>query len=119
MFSNQLVEIPEDFLCPITQDLMEEPVVAADGHTYEKAAIVKWLEKGHKTSPFTGERLKHDFLTDNFALKKIIINFKEKLPSIQLEKQIKVDLDEAIKLREEILSSYLEKKELEIKEKEY
>ena len=113
MFSNQLVNIPEDFLCPITQEMMENPVMAADGHTYEKAAIVRWLETGHRTSPLTGERLKHDTLTDNFALKKTINTFKEKLPQIQRERQIKIDLDEAVKLREEMVAHYLEKKEQE------
>lgn len=29
-----------DYLCPITQDLMKDPVVAADGHSYEKESIL-------------------------------------------------------------------------------
>jgi hypothetical protein len=33
-----LSTVPEDFLCPITMDLMEDPVQAADGFTYER----KW-----------------------------------------------------------------------------
>ena len=32
-------EPPEDFLCPITQELMKDPVVASDGHTYEKYVV--------------------------------------------------------------------------------
>jgi hypothetical protein len=31
-------EPPEEYLCPITQELMTEPVVASDGHTYERYA---------------------------------------------------------------------------------
>jgi len=38
-------EIPDEFLCPITNDVMEDPVVASDGYTYEKAAIEEWLQK--------------------------------------------------------------------------
>jgi hypothetical protein len=55
---------------------MEDPVIAADGHSYEKEAIVKWFNMGKKVSPITCERLKHDFLTDNLTLKKAILSFK-------------------------------------------
>ena len=32
-------EIPPAFICPITQELMQDPVTAADGHSYESSAI--------------------------------------------------------------------------------
>ena len=89
--------------------MMENPVLAADGHSYEKDAIVMWLKTGHRTSPLTGERLSHDTLTDNFTLKKTISAFKAGLPEIQRENQIKTDLNEAIKLREEIIAHDWEK----------
>jgi hypothetical protein len=66
-------DIPKDYLCPITSELMEDPVVAADGkafplpphsrltvcagHTYERRAIELWFEK-HLTSPITNEPLR-------------------------------------------------------------
>ena len=34
---------PEIIMCPITQDIMLDPVSAADGHAYERAAIAEWL----------------------------------------------------------------------------
>ena len=34
---------PNAFLCPISQEVMAEPVVAADGHSYEKTEIEKWF----------------------------------------------------------------------------
>ena len=34
---------PNVFLCPISQEVMAEPVVAADGHSYEKTEIEKWF----------------------------------------------------------------------------
>lgn len=40
--------------CPITQAPFIDPVVASDGHTYEKKAILEWLEKS-QTSPMTRE----------------------------------------------------------------
>ena len=30
-------------ICPITHEVMEDPVVCADGHSYERAAITQWL----------------------------------------------------------------------------
>ena len=89
-----VLSIPQDYLCPITQDIMENPVIAADGHSYEEAAILQWLKTGHKTSPLTNIKLNHAALTPNFALKKAIGSFKEKLPIFQREYQIQVDLQE-------------------------
>jgi len=40
----------EQFLCPITQTLMVNPVQASDGWTYERSAIATWCE-AHNTSP--------------------------------------------------------------------
>jgi hypothetical protein len=33
------VEVPHEYLCPITMDLMREPVIAMDGHTYDRCLI--------------------------------------------------------------------------------
>ena len=46
-------EIPEEFICPITQDVMRNPVLCSDGYIYEKAAIEEWLISRRKTSPMT------------------------------------------------------------------
>ena len=37
------MEPPDDFLCPMSHAIMDDPVVAADGHTYEKAAMERVL----------------------------------------------------------------------------
>ena len=37
-------EIPESFLCPITQSIFIEPVTIHCGHTFEKSAITEWLQ---------------------------------------------------------------------------
>ncbi len=49
-------------ICPITHDVMKEPVVASDGHTYERTAIELWL-KNNNTSPMTGLQLSNKQLT--------------------------------------------------------
>jgi hypothetical protein len=71
---------PEELLCPITTDLMDDPVVAADGHSYERAAIARWLAERRRapaTSPLTGAVLPHTGLTPNYALRKIIRDWRE------------------------------------------
>ena len=44
--------LPDEFVCPITNLIMLKPMLAEDGHTYEKAAIRKWLCK-KQSSPLT------------------------------------------------------------------
>ncbi|KHN21956.1 U-box domain-containing protein 33 [Glycine soja] len=61
--------VPSFFLCPIFQEIMHDPQVAADGFTYEGKAISEWLENGHETSPMTNLKLTHLNLTPNHALR--------------------------------------------------
>jgi len=53
--------------CPITGEPMIDPVVAADGHTYERSAIVRWFETSN-TSPLTAAPLSHKELVSNYML---------------------------------------------------
>ena len=69
-------EIPQSFLCPLTLELMNEPVIDREGNTYEKAAIMDWLQKGNTTSPLTRSALKADDLTPNRSIKEAITEFK-------------------------------------------
>ena len=58
--------------CPISHEIMVDPVVAADGHTYEREALARWLHV-HNTSPMTGERMGARMLP-NHAVKSMIAN---------------------------------------------
>ncbi|XP_073356621.1 U-box domain-containing protein 33 isoform X1 [Aegilops tauschii subsp. strangulata] len=42
---------PTFFICPMTQEIMRDPHIAADGFTYEGEAIKDWLQRGHKCPP--------------------------------------------------------------------
>jgi len=64
------------FICPITQEIMREPVIAEDCHTYEKEAIEDWLEK-NPTSPMTRQPISAENLIPNLALKQLIAQWKE------------------------------------------
>ena len=46
-------ESADDLFCPITQDIMQDPVKTVDGMTYDRPAIDRWLIQ-HTTSPLTG-----------------------------------------------------------------
>lgn len=70
------VEIPDQYRCPLTLEVMEDPVVAKDGHSYERRAIEGWLEK-HTTSPMTNEALFSADLFPNHSLKSLILEWKE------------------------------------------
>ncbi|KAJ3702454.1 hypothetical protein LUZ61_006159 [Rhynchospora tenuis] len=64
--------VPSYFMCPIFQEVMKDPHVAADGYTYEAAAIKGWLDSGHDASPMTNLPLLHYELTPNCALRSVI-----------------------------------------------
>lgn len=76
------INIDEDLLCPIGKCLMRDPVVAFDGQTYEREAIVEWLV-GHDTSPLTGAPLKHTDLIENVFARKVIDGFITQHPALK------------------------------------
>jgi hypothetical protein len=61
------VALPGMPCCPIAGEPMIDPVVAADGHTYERNAIARWLQTSDK-SPLTGAVLPHKNLVPNYVL---------------------------------------------------
>ena len=65
----EVLELNKNYVCPISQSMMRVPVVAADGHSYEKKAIEQWLAGGKTTSPLTGMKLTHTLLTPNHNLR--------------------------------------------------
>ena len=71
------VVIPAEYLCPITHELMKDPVSTCDGHIYERQAITQWLEK-HDTSPVTNLKLENNQLTAIHVIKNQISAFLEK-----------------------------------------
>ena len=58
--------------CPITCELMKDPVITADGTTFERCAIKEWFETGARTSPTTNEPLENLTLIPNHVCKRLI-----------------------------------------------
>ncbi|CAN8264237.1 unnamed protein product [Cochlearia groenlandica] len=71
-------DIPSIFMCPILQEVMKDPHVAADGFSYELEAIEEWLSMGHDTSPMTNLRLDYQVLTPNHTLRTLIQDWHSK-----------------------------------------
>jgi len=58
-------EPPDYIVCPLSFEVFVDPVIAADGQTYERALILEFWERfGHK-SPMSNAPLEHHFLTRN------------------------------------------------------
>ncbi|KAG6461117.1 hypothetical protein O3G_MSEX012437 [Manduca sexta] len=63
-------DAPHALLCPLTHALLHEPARAADGFTYERAAIHEWfLAAGEAVSPVSGRRLHSTRVQPNYALR--------------------------------------------------
>ena len=66
---------PEYYLCPITQNIMNNPVITDDGYTYEESAIKQWiLQKG--ISPMTRQPISISSLRSNRLIKDLIETFQ-------------------------------------------
>lgn len=72
------VDVPDEFVCPLTRDIMRVPVLlTGDGRHYESAACARWLVTSH-TSPVTGARLPGcNFMAAAHALRRRIDAFLE------------------------------------------
>ncbi|XP_014783061.1 WD repeat, SAM and U-box domain-containing protein 1 [Octopus bimaculoides] len=69
-----LKEPPDEFLCPITREIMRDPVIASDGYTYERTAIESWIKSGSTRSPMTNIILPSQQLIPNLTVKMLIQN---------------------------------------------
>jgi len=80
------VDLPslDELSCPITGEMFIDPVVAADGHTYEKNAFVRWMEE-RQVSPLTNLPLKSSNFVPNTNLKKLVESFEPTLHKFAME----------------------------------
>ena len=73
----------EHFICPITQEVMVDPVIGSDGITYERSAITAWFSSGHNTSPLTRQPMLSQSLVPNIALRSAIADaVRTAVPSV-------------------------------------
>ncbi|CAI0405651.1 unnamed protein product [Linum tenue] len=82
------VPIPPDFCCPLSLELMTDPVIVASGQTYERAFIKNWIELGLTVCPKTRHTLAHTNLIPNYTVKALIANWCE-LNNVKLPVPVK------------------------------
>lgn len=70
------IDLPDAFQCPLTLEKMVDPVIASDGHSYERAALVR-LISSNAVSPLTREKLNPNVLISNVNLKKRIRDYDD------------------------------------------
>ncbi|KMT07272.1 hypothetical protein BVRB_6g149020 [Beta vulgaris subsp. vulgaris] len=63
---------PDDIKCPISLEIMMDPVTISTGQTYDRINIIKWFKAGNPVCPKTGQRVQNLDLVPNIALKKVI-----------------------------------------------
>ena len=69
--------VPDGFLCPITGEIMKDPVIDNEGISYEREAIEEWLRRGNTTSPITRQPLQLCDLRPNVDLRKSIEDWQK------------------------------------------
>uniref|UniRef100_A0ACD6ANN5 Uncharacterized protein n=1 Tax=Avena sativa TaxID=4498 RepID=A0ACD6ANN5_AVESA len=64
--------VPAHFLCPISLELMKDPVTAPTGITYDRESVEGWLARGRATCPVTGAPVRLGDLVPNHATRRVI-----------------------------------------------
>ncbi|KAI9123707.1 hypothetical protein K1719_005007 [Acacia pycnantha] len=66
------IQIPYHFRCPISLELMRDPVTVCTGQTYDRASIEAWVATGNTTCPVTRAPLTDFTLIPNHTLRRLI-----------------------------------------------
>ncbi|CAK9323649.1 unnamed protein product [Citrullus colocynthis] len=80
---------PEEFRCPLSRELMRDPVIVSTGETYDRPFIQKWLKSGNRTCPRTQQVLSHTNLTPNHLIRQMIAQWCA-TRGIELQDRIRV-----------------------------
>jgi hypothetical protein len=65
------------FICPISLEIMKDPVIGPDGHSYDRDSISAWLASGQSVSPLTRLPLNGSDLIPNHALRNAIEEYQK------------------------------------------
>ncbi|XP_061375376.1 U-box domain-containing protein 21-like [Gastrolobium bilobum] len=66
------VVIPNHFRCPISLDLMKDPVTLSTGITYDRESVERWFEDGNYTCPVTNQIVRNFDMIPNHSLRIMI-----------------------------------------------
>ncbi|ESQ44989.1 hypothetical protein EUTSA_v10010139mg [Eutrema salsugineum] len=71
------ISVPPYFRCPLSTELMLDPVIVASGQTFDRTSIKKWLDNGLGVCPRTRQVLTHQELIPNYTVKAMIASWLE------------------------------------------
>ncbi|KAL4577482.1 hypothetical protein LXL04_013591 [Taraxacum kok-saghyz] len=91
--SSNPVPIPPDFCCPLSLQLMTDPVIVASGQTYERGYIRNWIELGLNICPKTMQTLVHSNLIPNYTVKALIANWCES-NNVKLPESVRININQ-------------------------
>ncbi|GMJ06734.1 plant U-box 23 [Hibiscus trionum] len=67
------IDVPPFFICPISLEIMKDPVTVSTGITYDRASIEQWLFSGKNTAcPVTKQVISDSELVPNHTLRRLI-----------------------------------------------
>ncbi|XP_054780109.1 U-box domain-containing protein 9 [Prosopis cineraria] len=115
---------PEEFKCPLSKQLMRDPVILASGQTYDRTFIQKWLKAGNQTCPRTQQVLSHSGLTPNYLIREMIeqwcrsqgLEFSNHVHYINEEVIVEPEHGHFLSLLEKVSSSALSEQKAAAKE---
>lgn len=84
--------VPKSFLCPISHQIMGNPVIDKEGHSFDNDSIISWLNNNN-TSPITRNPLYEGDLKPNYALRDAINEFMKDVKSEKLDNNIDTNTD--------------------------
>lgn len=83
--------LDDSLKCPIGLELFTDPVIGADGHTYERKNITTWLQT-HSTSPLTRQPMDRNSLRPNHLVRKLVDEFMAASKERQYRFRLNVDV---------------------------
>jgi archaellum component FlaC len=86
-------DIPEDLQDPLTGDIYEDPVRAADGQTYSRSFIEEWFRRGHTNSPLHGNNLPNLSLTPDRDMQRRLGEYAQRQTAVSSVQQQSVEQD--------------------------
>ncbi|GAB4813032.1 hypothetical protein N2152v2_000078 [Parachlorella kessleri] len=69
--------LPAVLVCALTGQRLTDPVIAADGYTYERQALAAWLQRGSSRSPVTGRAMASGMVRPNFAVRELLLALED------------------------------------------
>eukprot|EP00930_Biecheleria_cincta_P055128 TRINITY_DN4148_c0_g1_i1.p1 TRINITY_DN4148_c0_g1~~TRINITY_DN4148_c0_g1_i1.p1 ORF type:complete len:784 (-),score=105.64 TRINITY_DN4148_c0_g1_i1:234-2585(-) len=67
---DEILSDSNDCTCALTGQLLRDPLVTPEGHTYERQALEEWFEKEGNVDPMSGKPLLQEQCCENASLQK-------------------------------------------------